>query len=222
MSLNLSESPRPAATELDSESETMLVVSSDDSDSDSDLVISGTYESALGFWIRTDTRFAMLYSNIDAHEPRLTFQLAEIGSRDRTDAQVLHCKLVIGDVLTRGSVAKFKIGITYVPLHRWRHASYSYVSQGYHRMIVMCAHDSSDVIANIEIELISHFRMHSRAGLVNPLGNALCANRSPGGESGHHGISPFFVYAVFAWNGALSSDPHYVHIMPGRVAAESQ
>ena len=67
------------------------------------------------------------------------------------------------------------------------------------RMVIVFTSENSDWIAQAEADAIAHHRRLGRGGmLVNPHGDTRCLNRNPGGESAHHGISPFFLYVVFA------------------------
>jgi len=91
----------------------------------------------------------------------------------------------------------FKIGITHTPYKRWSHPGYGYKAMGFHRMTFLYVSENSDDTAAMETALIEIYRYRDRQGNVvgNP-GNPRCLNRAPGGESAHHGFSPFFVYVA--------------------------
>ena len=94
---------------------------------------------------------------------------------------------VIDRYLSRRRRASFKIGITFQPLQRWAHPGYGYKHKGYKQIIFCFATDRSDDVASLERALIASFKF-----------NTQCRNVSPGGESAHHGFSPFFLYVAFA------------------------
>ena len=81
-----------------------------------------------------------------------------------------------------------------MPLHRIQRSDYASMA----RMVSVFTSENSDWIAQAEADAIAHHRRLGRGGvLVNARGDARCLNRNPGGESAHHGISPFFLYVVF-------------------------
>ena len=103
-------------------------------------------------------------------------------------------------MLATGCVEKFKIGITFQPARRWTNPRYGYQVLGYTTMVICYASESSDVIAEMEEGLIALYRVFDRSGQYVQKdrrdGDVRCANRAPGGESAHHGHSPFFLYVV--------------------------
>ena len=81
-----------------------------------------------------------------------------------------------------------------MPLHRIQRTDYASMS----RMVIAFTAENSDRVAQTEADAIAHHRRLGRGGLlVNPRGDTRCLNRNPGGESAHHGFSPFFLYVVF-------------------------
>ena len=188
-----------ASTELDSESETAIAISSDSDEADTNDDEFGKTDDAVAFWLSADSRFAIVCHEIN-QDPRIVFNFAPLKHRTNFPEQLTHCRNAIDSVLAKGFVRSFKVGITFTPLHRFRNARYAYVRQGYKQMMLLFCDDDPEAVTTMEIELLKVYRMHSRSGLINPSGHVLCANRAPGGESGHHGVSPFFVYSVFSWN----------------------
>ena len=125
-------------------------------------------------------------------DPRIIFRLLQPGcySRARVNS---HINVILNENLSTSSNAVFKIGITYLP---WKRIQYhDYVSMN--RMVISLISEDSGRIAQAEIDAIALFRRVDRDNLiVNPQGDRRCLNRAPGGESAHHGISPFFLYVV--------------------------
>ena len=125
-------------------------------------------------------------------DPRIIFRLLQPGcySRARVNS---HINVILNENLSTSSNAVFKIGITYLP---WKRIQYhDYVSMK--RMVISLISEDSGRIAQAEIDAIALFRRVDRDNLiVNPQGDHRCLNRAPGGESAHHGISPFFLYVV--------------------------
>ena len=106
----------------------------------------------------------------------------ELQSVDELDPEH-HVLEILNQGLTSGA-AVFKIGISYKPPCRWSFYS-DYQSMDY--MVVSYISDSSDKVASLERAMIKRCR-----------GDRRCLNKAPGGESAHHGHSPFFLYLVFA------------------------
>ena len=139
----------------------------------------------LTFWICHSPRFQRLRPQIEATYG-LSFNLPPWGVNLHT-----HACSVIQSMLTVGYIKGFKIGITFVPIWRWQ----QYKAKKYKKMILVAVHENSDVIAMLERSLIAVFRKYCPRGILcNPWGHHLCENRNPGGESAHHGCSPFFCY----------------------------
>ena len=126
-------------------------------------------------------------------DPRIVFNFT--GSTVFYD-QLDHAIDIIEERLSLGYIAAFKIGITFIPLHRYTNDEYGYCHEGFEEFIVIGCSSSSRVIAQLEIELISQYRRHDRSGNYVGGGHPLCINRAGGGESAHHGEPPFFVYLV--------------------------
>ena len=106
----------------------------------------------------------------------------------------------------------FKIGLTYKPCGRWTwYEDYKSLNS----MVVSYVTDNPDEMKQMEKNMISRYRRLDRNGnLVNPAGDSRCLNRAPGGESGDHGHSPFFVYVVFGRQACCSKR----HPRPRKVA----
>ena len=166
----------PCSTEID---EDVISISSDEGET--------SYQDidTLTFWICHSPRFQRLRPQIEATYG-LSFNLPPWGVNLHT-----HACAVIQSMLTAGYIKGFKIGITFVPIWRW----HQYKAKHYKWMILVAVHDNSDVIAMLERSLIAIFRKYCPQGILrNPWGHHLCENRNPGGESAHHGCSPFFLY----------------------------
>ena len=122
---------------------------------------------------------------------------------------------VIREMLATGFVEKFKIGITFQPARRWTNPKYGYQVLGYTTMVICYASESSDVIAEMEEGLIALYRVFDRSGQYVQKdrrdGDVRCANRAPGGESAHHGHSPFFLYVV----AKIKRLPHHIILCHG-------
>ena len=122
---------------------------------------------------------------------------------------------VIREMLATGCVEKFKIGITFQPARRWTNPKYGYQVLGYTTMVICYASESSDVIAEMEEGLIALYRVFDRSGQYVQKdrrdGDVRCANRAPGGESAHHGHSPFFLYVV----AKIKRLPHHIILCHG-------
>lgn len=120
---------------------------------------------------------------------------------DDLEHQIHHATTIINDRLAYGYINTFKVGITYKPVERFHDTNYGYSTDGFHAMILLVVSDMPDFIISIERELIRRYRKFDRRGqLINASGHALCSNRAEGGESGTHGISPFFVYVALRLN----------------------
>ena len=132
-------------------------------------------------------------------DPRIIFRLLQpnflenVPDNERRARVNSHINVILNENLSTSSNAVFKIGITYLP---WKRIQYhDYVSMN--RMVISLISEDSGRIAQAEIDAIALFRRVNRDNLiVNPQGDRRCLNRAPGGESAHHGISPFFLYVV--------------------------
>ena len=132
-------------------------------------------------------------------DPRIIFRLLQpnflenVPDNERRARVNSHINVILNENLSTSSNAVFKIGITYLP---WKRIQYhDYVSMK--RMVISLISEDSGRIAQAEIDAIALFRRVDRDNLiVNPQGDHRCLNRAPGGESAHHGISPFFLYVV--------------------------
>ena len=95
-----------------------------------------------------------------------------------------HCFAILAGLSTQG--ARFKIGITTDPGHRWFNPSYGYGTEGkYVRMLLIAIVKTMEAATYIEAALIREFRSHP-----------LCDNEAPGGEGAMLDASPGFVYVV--------------------------
>ncbi len=135
-------------------------------------------------------------------EPRITWRLLcpkyleQMPESERRARVNTHINVILNENLSTSSNAVFKIGITYLP---WKHIQY-YDYASMKRMVISLISEDSGRIAQAEIDAIALFRRVDRDNLiVNPQGDHRCLNRAPGGESAHHGISPFFRYGVFGF-----------------------
>ena len=132
-------------------------------------------------------------------DPRIIFRLLQpnflenVPDNERRARVNSHINVILNENLSTSSNAVFKIGITYLP---WKRIQYhDYVSMN--RMVISLISEDSGRIAQAEIDAIALFRRVNRDNIiVNPQGDHRCLNRAPGGESAHHGISPFFLYVV--------------------------
>ena len=132
-------------------------------------------------------------------DPRIIFRLLQpnflenVPDNERRARVNSHINVILNENLSTSSNAVFKIGITYLP---WKRIQYhDYVSMK--RMVISLISEDSGRIAQAEIDAIALFRRVNRDNIiVNPQGDRRCLNRAPGGESAHHGISPFFLYVV--------------------------
>ena len=149
------------------------------------------------FWNSRTRRFTEIYGAI-LEDPSISFQLCEDTTVvDDCARQNAHCRSVIDHILEKGYVKAFKVGLTFKPLLRFRSRSYGYAGRGWSSMVLIAVSDQPDLIAELERNLITHYRRHDRRGfMVNANGHVLCANKAPGGEGAFHGISPFFLYVV--------------------------
>ena len=135
-------------------------------------------------------------------EPRITWRLLQpkylenVPDNERRARVNTHINVILNENLSTSSNAVFKIGITYLPWKRIQY--YDYASMK--RMVISLISEDSGRIAQAEIDAIAQHRRVCRDNLiVNPQGDHRCLNRAPGGESAHHGISPFFLYVVFGF-----------------------
>jgi len=177
---------------LVSDDEDIMIISDDDNNVRPN-------DDAILYWIHNSYRFLDIFSAVSADQ-RILFELAPLSMMDSAADQITHSRNVIDKVLNRGFVSCFKIGITFLPVQRFRGPSWAYNRLGYHRMYLLCVHADSNFITEMEISLLKLYRRHGRQGLINPGGHVLCANRNAGGEAGHHGYSPHFMYAVFKFS----------------------
>ena len=129
-----------------------------------------------------------------ACRPGLKWNLQSPHEQDPED----HIVHIISENLHQTRRPFFKIGLTFKPPCRWSlYSDYSRMSL----MVVSYITESPDEMGRMEEAMISKFRRWNRKGeLCNPLGDARCLNRAPGGEGKDHGHSPFFVYVVFGTN----------------------
>ena len=146
-----------------------------------------------GGWAGRITRFASVMRASNACSIVL-WDLPAFSLADDSNAQYSHCKGVIDCLLTRGYIAGFKIGITYLPFDRGE----AYKLEGYKELRVMAVHDDADRIKDLERRLVAAFRRYGPGGQFVSDGHCLCRNRNPGGESGDHGLAPFCCYVASA------------------------
>ena len=103
--------------------------------------------------------------------------------------EIWHGADFIRSILWEGNRrCKFKIGITHLPLNRWFQPLYGYKAEGFHRITFIYVSENSDDTADMEKALLEVFGNKDR-----------CLNKSAGGESAHHGYSPFFVYVAMKY-----------------------
>lgn len=99
-------------------------------------------------------------------------------------AVLQHCIAIVAGVATQG--ARFKVGISTDPGHRWFNPSYGYGTEGkYECMLVIAIVKTMEAATYIEAALIREFRTHP-----------LCDNEAAGGEGAMLDASPGFVYVV--------------------------
>ena len=171
-----------------------ISVSSGSSSSSSDAGVVAAEPSLQGGWAGRITRFTAVKRASSACRIAV-WELPEFSLAEDSNAQYSHCKGVIDGLLTRGFIAGFKIGITYLPFER----AEAYKLQGYKEFRVMAVHDDADRIKTLERRLIDAFRRYGPGGrLFSLYGHCLCHNRNPGGESGDHGLAPFCCYVALA------------------------
>ena len=95
-----------------------------------------------------------------------------------------HCVAIVAALSTQG--ARFKVGITTDPGHRWFNPSYGYgAERRYVRMLLIAIVKTMEAATYIEAALIREFKHHP-----------LCDNEAPGGEGAMLDVSPGFVYVV--------------------------
>ena len=123
-------------------------------------------------------------------DPRVVWALAPPGEAHEVWWGAHAIRAALND-----GVAAFKIGITYMPMHRWANERYGYSYLGFSSIVFLYVSESSDHIADLERALIDMYRYTDRSGqLVGRPGNRRCLNHAPGGEGAHHGYSPFYLY----------------------------
>ena len=176
----------------DSNEEDDIIVLSSESEVDAH-VIGGPMESPVEYWTRVSHRFPAVLAATHA-DPRIVWSLPATNKLDSIDFQFSHCVEVVETRLDREYLSGFKVGITFTPWDRWSSHRFGYRKFGFTELIIMAASNSSDDIASLETRLIGKWRRLDRRGNFTGGGHALCLNRAPGGESAHHGVSPFFVY----------------------------
>ena len=111
-------------------------------------------------------------------------------------SQYSHAEEFIAEFLDEGDGA-FKIGITFQPWERCYHGDYGYLKIGFSNVHFLCCDENPYIICQLEQNLIGKFRYWGPGGvIVSANGCRRCLNRAPGGESGLHGSSPFFVYVA--------------------------
>ena len=114
-------------------------------------------------------------------------------------SQYSHAVNFIMEFLDREDDA-FKIGITHQPWERCYNHEYGYLNIGYSNVTFLCCDENPHIVCKIEQDLIGKFRYWGPKGVaIAEHGCTRCLNRAPGGESGLHGSSPFFVY-VATWD----------------------
>lgn len=107
-----------------------------------------------------------------------------LAKRKLASAVLQHCVTIVAALSVQG--ARFKVGISTDPGHRWFNASYGYGTEGkYARMLLIAIVKTMEAATYIEAALIREFRHHP-----------LCDNEAPGGEGAMLDVSPGFVYVV--------------------------
>ena len=156
-------------------------------------VVAAEPSSLQGGWAGRITRYSAVVRASTACSI-VVWDLPAFSLADDSNAQYSHCKGVIDCLLTRGYIAGFKIGITYLPFDRGE----AYKLEGYKELRVMAVHDDADRIKYLERRLVAAFRRYGPGGQFVSDGHCLCRNRNPGGESGDHGLAPFCCYVALA------------------------
>ena len=192
-------------------SKSVIVISDTDSDVEVNQLEAATSSAAsnsntyfdpiLVFWSRRTSNFTKVFDVVNL-DPNVSWSLScELVSADDLQYQVSYAEDTINRYLEAGYVKKFKVGITYQPVSRFRDTRYGYAKLGYDNMVILIVSDRPDFIIQVERKLIQKFRRWDRMGrLVNGSGNVLCQNHAPGGEGGSHGVSPFMCYLAIAFN----------------------
>jgi hypothetical protein len=113
----------------------------------------------------------------------IKFDLPEYGVCDDDEKMITHLTIVVNEGLSERGVTDFKFGISFTPHVRFTHyADYQHLK----KMVICGVSEQPDRIGYLETLAIRSFRCDHR-----------CRNIKPGGESADHGVSPFFLYAVF-------------------------
>ena len=179
-----------AATELDTAS-LVSVISSDDDDY---MVPISEPLGMVDYWSARVPRFRNIWAEASS-DLSIVFDLSPTRIADDIAAQYTHSKQVVQRCLDGGYIAQFSIGVTHLPVYRFRNPHWGYAKRRYKSLVLLSVHDDAERIANLEINLLKVFRkFNSRDELVNPQGHALCRNRAPGGENAYGGVAPFFCY----------------------------
>ena len=110
--------------------------------------------------------------------PNIIFHL-----QDPCESWQGHIDEVLHNNLGKCGRGFFKVGITFKPHRRVEMKDYKRPDR---LMVVSLVSESSDAIAAAEICAIERYGKDKRL-----------MNRSPGGESAHHGFSPFYLYCIF-------------------------
>ena len=175
--------PSCAATVLDSESDDGAGQMNDDGGQSLVIVISDDDEQELQGDLRPLHGLQMRIN--EARCEQVDFTLGPSPGREPLQDVQARVREVVDTNLSQ--YACFKIGITYRPHQRWVDPRYGYKHKGYARMVFCFATDRSDDVVTLEKSLIAHLKSDGR-----------CLNKAHGGESAHHGFSPFFLYVAFS------------------------
>ena len=153
-------------------------------------------ETSWQYMMRTYAEFNYKYSKCE-DDIRICWKFCEVLD---AASQYSHAVNFIMEFLDREDGA-FKIGITYQPWERCYNHDYGYLNIGYSNVTFLCCDENPHIICKLEQDLIGKFRYWGPKGvIIAENGCKRCLNRAPGGESGLHGSSPFFVYVVATWD----------------------